>query len=189
MDKYQNKYRTTSIRLQGYDYGQNGAYFITICTQNRIHYFGKIVDAMDSKVSTMQLNEIGKLAHQFWIAIPHHFPFVTLGNFVVMPNHVHGIIVIDKVSVEPRLIAAPQSSSDPQSSSPGGATGNKNPMFHKNISRIIRWYKGRCSFEMHKTNPNFKWQSKFHDHIIRNAKSFERISNYIANNPMNWQKR
>lgn len=74
-DKYQNKYRIPSARLQSWDYGSNAAYFITICTQNREHYFGEIAN------HEMQLNEIGKLANQFWIEIPNHFPFVELGEY------------------------------------------------------------------------------------------------------------
>jgi len=70
----------------------------------------------------------------------------------------------------------------------GGFAGNKNPMLHQNISRIIRWYKGRCSFEIRKIHADFNWQSRFHDHIIRDARSFETIQNYIANNPANWNK-
>lgn len=61
-------------------------------------------------------------------------------------------------------------------------------MINDNISRIIRWYKGRCSFEIRKINADFKWQSRYHDHIIRNTKSFENIQNYIVNNPKNWKE-
>lgn len=89
-NKFQNKYRIPSARLQTWDYANNGAYFITICTQNREHFFGNI------KNGIMQLSEIGKLAAQFWHEIPNHFPMVELGNFVVMPNHIHGILIIDK---------------------------------------------------------------------------------------------
>ena len=70
----------------------------------------------------------------------------------------------------------------------GGFAGTKNPMLNDNISRIIRWYKWRCSFEIRKIDTNFKWQSRFHDHIIRNTKSFEKIQNYIFNNPKNWKE-
>lgn len=182
-DKFKNKYRISSIRLQSWDYGCNGSYFITICTKNREHFFGEIVDG------EMHLNDSGKLAEQFWMNIPNQFPFIELGNFVIMPNHVHGILIIDKnanftVSVENRLIASPQ----PAIKNYGGITGIKNPMFHENISRIIRWYKGRCSFEIRKSVSYFEWQSRFHDHIIRDAKSFDTIQNYIANNPINWGK-
>ena len=89
-EKYLNKYRISSTRLSTWDYSCNGAYFITICTVNRQHYFGEIINA------EMHLSEIGELANQFWLAIPDHSPFVLLDAFVVMPNHMHGIIVIDK---------------------------------------------------------------------------------------------
>ena len=89
-DKFQNKYRISSARLQHWDYGSDALYFVTICTQNREHYFGEIDDGK------MQLSETGKIAYRFWFEIPNHFPFVELGEFVVMPNHIHGIIIIDK---------------------------------------------------------------------------------------------
>lgn len=187
MDKFKNKYRISSTRLQNWDYGSNGAYFITICTKNRKHYFGEI------KNKEMQLTKIGKLAETYWMEIPEHFPFVTLGNFVIMPNHVHGILIIDRSAsddevktrlVKTRLIASPQAGSQQA----GGITGNKNPMLHENIARIIRWYKGRCTYEIRKINSAFAWQSLFHDHIIRNAKAFDTIQNYIANNPEKWDE-
>lgn len=89
-DKFRNKYRISSARLQHWDYGSNAIYFEPICTQNREHYFGEIADGK------MNLSETGKMANRFWFEIPNHFPFVQLGEFVVMPNHVHGIIIIDK---------------------------------------------------------------------------------------------
>jgi REP element-mobilizing transposase RayT len=196
MDKFNNKYRIPSARLQSWDYGANGAYFITICTQNREHLFGEILDTIVSNVQTpnlgvctMQLNEIGQLAEKYWLEIPTHFPFIELGNFVIMPNHTHGILIINKTDgdgsgVETRLIA----SLPLQTEKTGGITGNNNPMFHENISRVIRWYKGRCSFEFRKIHADFAWQPRFHDHIIRDAQSFENIQNYITNNPMNWGK-
>jgi putative transposase len=179
VDKFKNKYRIPSARLQNWDYGSNGAYFITICTQNRQHLFGEIVE--------MQFiaSEIGKLAHQYWLEIPIHFPFVELGNFVVMPNHTHGILIIDKNA---NISNESQPELPPKTTTIGGFAGNKNPMLHENVSRIIRWYKGRCSFEMRKIHADFSWQPRFHDHIIRDAQSFENIQNYIANNPLNWNK-
>ena len=90
MDKFNNKYRIPSARLQSWDYGSNGAYFITICTKHRQHLFGEIYN------NEMQLNDSGQLAEKYWLEIPTHFPFIELGNFVVMPNHTHGILIIDK---------------------------------------------------------------------------------------------
>lgn len=93
-EKFRNKYRIPSTRLNNWDYGKNGAYFITICTKNREHFFGEILSVNNN--NEMQFTEIGVLADQFWSEIPKHFPFVELGNFQIMPNHVHGILIIDK---------------------------------------------------------------------------------------------
>jgi putative transposase len=185
-DLFKNKYRIQTTRLQNWDYGNNAPYFITVCAKNRFHYFGEIEN------NEMNLNEIGSLAEHFWKEIPIKFPYAKLDDFIVMPNHIHGILFIEKPvetqfiasnidndfnSEETRLIASLQ----------GGITKNMNPMLNENISRIIRWYKGRCSFEIRKLNINFDWQPRFHDHIIRDSNSFERIKNYIVNNPYSWE--
>ncbi len=361
-DKYKNKYRIPSSRLIGWDYGLNSSYFVTICTQNRTCFFGDVIN------EEMVLNEIGKLANDFWLQIPEKFPFAKLHNHVIMPNHMHGIIIIDKqddadvqtrfiasplsdakestqlqqtqsqtqliaslqdnANVQTRFIASPLSDADETTQSQetqliaslqdnphvqtrfiasqssdtnestqtqetqliaslqddanvqtrfiasplsdandstqsqetqliaslqdnanvqtrfiasplsdanestqsqetqliaslqdnahvqtrfiaspssdanvqtrliaslpdkpiGGITGNHNPMLHDNLSKIIRWYKGRTAFESRKINIDFAWQSRFHDHIIRNDESFQKISEYITNNPANWCK-
>jgi REP element-mobilizing transposase RayT len=191
-EKFRNKYRVPSARLQNWDYGANSTYFITICTKEMQHFFGEVVD------KKMILNSVGLLANEYWIEILKQFPYVEFGNFQIMPNHIHGILIIDKsvvatTAVETRLIASNLDNADigetrliasvPKKDGIGGFAGENNPMLADNISRIIRWYKGRCTFEMRKINPNFGWHSRFHDHIIRNSESFERIQNYIEENP------
>ena len=89
-EKFQNKYTIKSTRLENYDYSQNGLYFVTICTKDREELFGKIVN------EKMFLNDVGKIVNQFWQEIPKHFPFVNLDEFILMPNHMHGIIEILK---------------------------------------------------------------------------------------------
>jgi putative transposase len=91
MEKFRNRFRISSSRLNSWNYGWNGEYFVTVCTKARINYFGNIVD------DEMNFNSIGYWATLCWREIPHHFPFVKLGAFVVMPNHMHGIIIIDKI--------------------------------------------------------------------------------------------
>lgn len=206
-EKFRNKYRVPSARLQNWDYGSNGAYFITICTKEMQHFFGEVVD------KKMILNSVGILAEEYWIEILKEFPYVEFGNFQIMPNHMHGILIIDKsvvpATVETRFIASnldgiiedERSKDDADSSETrliasvlpekdgiGGFAGENNPMLSDNVSRIIRWYKGRCTFEMRKINLNFGWHSRFHDHIIRNSESFERIQNYIEENPARWEE-
>lgn len=205
MGKFKGKYRIESTRATWWNYGWDAAYFITICTKNREHYFGKIgvearlIAPLSDKPPLMQLSEIGQIAQSCWDDIPNHFPFAKLGEFVVMPNHVHGIVIIDKSQldihpidgdVDTRLIAYPPATSNPPATpqSIGGFSGNKNPMLNDNLSRIIRWFKGRTTFESRKIHPHFAWQSLFHDHIIRNDEAYQRITTYIRNNPVKWHE-
>ena len=174
--KFQNKYRIASARLQSWDYGKNGAYFITICTKNRFHYFGKVIN------EEMVFTEIGNQAMQFWADIPKYFPYIELGYFIVMPNHVHGILIIEKnendILFDNKILTEKK----------GGFSGSKNPMLNNNISRVTRWFKGRCSFEIRKTISDFGWHERFYDVIIRDSNRFEVIQHYIENNPKMWQK-
>jgi putative transposase len=195
MEKYKNKYRIPSARLQNWDYGQNGAYFITICTHNRQHFFGEIVN------NEMQLSEMGQFAEKFWLEIPIHFPFVELGNFVVMPNHTHGILIIDKnavvetlqcnVSTSIQTLQCNVSSTSIQTLHCNVSTNEKMAKISPkpgSISTIIRSYKSAVTKHVRKIHADFDWQTRFHDHIIRSEESFERIQTYIANNPANWDK-
>jgi len=179
LEKFKGKYRIKSARLQNWDYSWNGLYFITICTQNREFYFGDVVKG------EMILSAIGEIVKKYWYEIPKNFPFVELDEFVVMPNHIHGIIIINKKDdneSHPDRDAINRVCTDV-----GGITGIKNPMLSDNLSRIIRWYKGRVSFESRKIHLDFTWQSRFHDHIIRNDESLQRIRDYISNNPIRWR--
>ncbi|MFL9483350.1 transposase [Chitinophagaceae bacterium LWZ2-11] len=178
-EKFKNKYRIPSARLQRWDYTNSGSYFITICTKNMVHYFGEIVNQQ------MQLSNIGLLTEKFWFEIPKHFPFVELGDFVVMPNHVHGILMITNIieSIDQCLISALELT-------PGQLRyrnrGNNSAL---SISSIVGSYKSavtknvRLQFEK-----GFAWQTRFHDHVIRDAKTFLHISQYIESNPLNWNK-
>ena len=191
-DKFQNKYRIPSARLQNWDYGSNAMYFVTICTAHRECYFGEIVETANLSVSTMQLSEIGKIANQYWNEIPNHFPFVELGEFIVMPNHVHGIIIIDKHVETPKLgvstipinepITIVSASQNRQRTVTASGKWNS-----ETLGVILNQYKRICTIHARKIHADFAWQSRFHDHIIRNNESFQRISYYIANNPIKWE--
>lgn len=202
-DLYKNKYRIESSRLNHWDYGSNSPYFITICTRNRENLFGEIWDG------EMHLSEMGQEPAKYWQKIPEHFPFVILDEFIVMPNHIHGIIIIDKFedtadSVDAmnldtinldainqdaiNRVSTQVTVNGQENRKDGGITGDKNPMIYENLSRILRWYKGRVKFESRNIQADFAWQPRFHDHIIRNERTFEKIKNYIINNPSNWEK-
>jgi len=186
-----------SIRLKGYDYSQAGLYFVTICVHNRQCVFGEIRrGAINRAPTTMQLNENGKIAQMVWNELPQHYSNIQLGEFIVMPNHIHGIIEI-RADADCRANAdcrgainrAPTVNATVNANDikTGGFAGKNNPMFYENLPRIIRWFKGRITFECRKTIPNFAWQRNYHEHIIRNQKSYETISEYIINNSTKWE--
>ena len=187
--KFRGKYRIPSARLKNYDYASNGGYFVTICTKNREHFFGKVAD------EEMRLSEIGKITDDCWRKITEHFPFVVLGQWVVMPNHVHGVVIIDKTDCGRDAVCGDGRDAvcgDGRDaincvSTRGGITKNNNPMLYQNLSTIIRWFKGRTTFEIRKLCPDFSWQPRFHDRIIRDENELHRISQYIIANPANWE--
>lgn len=169
MGKYGKRYRVDSLRLKNWDYRRSAAYFITIVTQNRQNYFGDILD------NNLQLNLIGKIASDCWLEIPRHFPFVQLGDFVIMPNHMHGILILGHHSdnENPKIYSSYMGKISPK---PGS------------VSTIIRSYKSAVSKMAHNIQSDFRWQSRFYDHIIRDWESYQRISKYIENNPVQWIK-
>jgi len=143
-----------SPRLQGYDYSQSGAYFVTICVQKMQQVFGDIVDG------DMQYNSWGQVAHDCWVQIPDHYSSVELDAFVIMPNHVHGILLL--TPLEP-------------------------PLTQKRVTlgRIIGAYKAAVTRTI---QPLSKlWQERYHDHIIRNTQDLSRIREYVVNNPLKWE--
>jgi len=176
-DKYQNKYRITSARLQNWDYGWNASYFITICTKNMDHYFGKIHGGV------MHLSEIGKLAHAEWLKTPEIRPDMNLelGSSMVMPNHFHGIITIGENEYNTRRDAMHGVSTTTDTTYKNSFSPQS-----KNLASIIRGFKSAVTKTARQIHPHFAWQPRFHDHIIRDEKSFYTISEYIQNNPLKW---
>ena len=158
-----------SIRLKEYDYTQNGAYFVTIVTYQREPLFGEIVDGV------MQLNEWGEIARREWFKTAELRPFVELyeDEFVVMPNHAHGILWMnDDVGAERR--SAP-------TDMPHVTAGS--------LGAIVRAYKSAVTYAINaarQTRGMVVWQRNYYEHIIRNDADLNRIRNYIVNNPLKW---
>ena len=186
MDRYRNKYRIPPARAQWWDYGWDASYFITICTRRRWHFFGKIVD------DAMVLSDIGKIADDCWREITGHAKNVGLGPYVVMPNHVHDILNL--INNAAPFKSVPPEQDDHEASAQAGEFPKtigrmrfQNPG-RNTISTIIGGYKSAVSNKARKTEPRFGWHSRFHDHIIRDADEYQRIANYIQNNPSRWNK-
>jgi len=176
-DKYQDLYRIQSSRLQSWDYRCNGAYFITICTKNGIQYFGDITG------SEMKLSHIGILADVYWYEIKNHFINVELGGFIVMPNHIHGIILLNNTDNSSTETLNLKSLNKQQQNTMTTISPKKG-----SISTIVRSYKSAVSRNANRLGYNFSWQSRFHDHIIRNQKSYNHIKEYIKTNPQRWKE-
>lgn len=188
-DKFQNKYRIPSVRLQNWDYGADGAYFITICTHNRKHYFGEIIN------NEMELNEIGEIVKIEWLNTPKIRPDMNLqlNEYIVMPNHFHTIIIIGENKYNSQRNAQRRDAMHCVSTTTNTANAsaiptNKFAPQSKNLASIIRGFKSAVTINARKIHADFAWQTRFYDHIIRNSAEFERIQNYITNNPLNWKK-
>jgi REP element-mobilizing transposase RayT len=183
-DLFQNKYRISSARLQSWNYANPGMYFITICTKNRECYFGEIINApVETQcIASLQPTRIGKIAYDEWFKTPHLRSDMNLelGEFVVMPNHIHGIICIGENENNHRHC---------RDAMHGVSTAEYRNQFSpqsKNIASIIRGYKSAVTTYARKNGIAFDWQPRFHDHIIRSMDDYTKISNYIINNPARW---
>ena len=173
---FQNKYRIKSTRLKHWDYSSCGAYYITICTKNREPFLGKITN------EKMKLSEIGEIVKNCWLAIPQHYPNVTLDEFVIMPDHMHGLIFIDDLSfVETCHGMSLQTRT---------RTYNKfSQPVSQSLSMIINHFKSAVKRWCNKNGfQNFAWQTRFHESILRNEKHLNTIREYIINNPLEFEK-
>ena len=223
---YKNKYRSATARAQWWDYTRDAAYFVTICTQDRAPVFGAV------RNGEMHLSDIGHAAQACWDSIPDHFVFATSGAFVVMPNHVHGILILDHNGTDRRVVndggdhagmvgdgmmgdgpdavgsgavvsvavGTLHATSNPATPIIPPADISEPPSPPKNermatispkpgsLSTIIRSYKSAVTKMVRPAHPHFGWQTRFHDHIIRDGRAYERIEQYIIANPMQWDQ-
>lgn len=164
-----------SPRLQGYDYRLAGEYFVTICCYQRQHHFGEIVNA------NMRLSWLGELAAALWLTIPDHHLQVELDLFVVMPNHVHGIVILADTpqgAVRPdeaRLVPTTKSPLGAPARSLGAVIGG----FKSAVTRAANHALGAIA--------PIIWQGRYHDHVIRNERELNCIREYILTNPARWE--
>ena len=193
-----NRHHRRSTRLSGYDYSQAGAYFVTILTRHRECLFGSISDTGEQS-----LDMLGQLVEMQWMSIPSHCPFVELDEFIVMPNHLHGIVVItvsphtvrankpfDTVSINSRQhggVYSPLHATDngldpdvvcfPKGTKPR-SVGAVIQAFKKAVSRRANGFLNRDGISI--------WHRNYHDHIIRNEDELNRIREYMTLNPARW---
>ena len=208
MKKYKDQ---KQYRYCGYNYAQAGFYFVTICTKDRERYFGDISNrenagtqsagtqnvgtqsAGTQNVGTQSVGtqnfaflrktEIGKIAEKCWREIPRHFPFVKLDEFVIMPDHLHGIIEI----TENNFVGTQSVGTQNFAFLRYDEYRNKFGPQSKNLSSIIRGYKIGVTNYAKQHNIQFAWQPRFHDRIIRNGIELNRVRQYIMDNPEKWE--
>lgn len=155
-------YNRRTLRLKGYDYSSNGSYFITICTKDRNEYFGSInLQKGCECIDIRHLNEYGYIIESGWMNIANIYENIEIDQYIIMPNHIHGII---HISVS-------------------------NNMFTKSLNHIIGQFKSSMTKQLKRNGLDlFEWQRNYYEHIIRNEQELNNIREYIINNPMNWNK-
>ena len=186
MNQYNpDKHHRKSIRLKGYDYSQAGLYFITICCQNKVHLFGNVINKQ------MILNDAGKMIEKWFNELQNKFPDVKCHEMVVMPNHIHFIIEnIGSVGADLRVCLNDSNFSKTEkrvSEILGEHAGSP-------LHRVLQWFKTMSTNEYIRGVKNNNWipfdgklwQRNYWEHIIRNDQSYQKISDYIINNPSKW---
>ncbi len=203
-EKFRNKFRIPSARATWHDYN-GGMYFVTICTQNREQHFGKIVYDQNNEAQ-MDYTEIGRFANEQFKTITDHYPYAEIPLWVVMPNHVHCLVVIrnngaangytdndgndgggcgDAIN---RVSSIADADTSTIENHIGGITGDNNPMLKNCLGAVIRGFKARITHYAHENGIYFQWQTRFHDRIVRDWGELNRIADYIKNNPARWMQ-
>jgi putative transposase len=182
------KHHRRSIRLQGYDYAQAGAYYVTMVAEGRERLFGEVVDG------EMRLNAAGQMIEKWWLELAHKFPTISLGAYVIMPNHSHGIIIINDVraDVGADLRVGPALKDDNVYMETGAHAGAPRP----DLPTIVQWFKTMTTNEYMRGVKQLEWpafngklwQRNYYEHIIRNDEDYNRIHLYIESNPLNWSR-
>jgi len=186
MTLYKNKYRIESARCQKWDYTSNGYYSVTICTQNREYFFGDVV------ADKIQLSPVGKIVAEEWQKTAQIRSYIELDEWVIMPNHLHGIIIIKNQPppppVEtPRWGVSQQVTFHPKETFQRNVS-TKSRLKPKSLGSIIGQIKTACTKRIWEAGfDNFEWQDRFYDHIIRDDESLHHIREYIINNPLKWE--
>lgn len=155
--------------MKDFDYSESGEYFVTICTKNKKSWFGTVRD------SFMVLNDVGKIVNKCWQEIPLHFPNVELDDYVIMPNHIHGIIsIVDNQSVGAENFLPLR-------------CNRYQKIIPRSLGCIIKGFKiGVTKWCRTNNREKFHWQRSYYEHIVRNKKDLERIRKYILDNPYYW---
>lgn len=186
MDNLRRDFKNRPQRKKGYDYDLPGAYFVTICVKDRRNLFGGINEG------SIIPSSAGCIAGNCWLETPGHFDNVELGEYIVMPNHFHGIINILEDVGQTHAFDILEDESIPTENEKKSVNDNRSEQvkkMHKKLSIVIGSFKSAVSKLVHRTMPeiHFAWQTSFYDHIVRNDRELDYITDYIRMNPLNWK--
>ena len=171
------KYQRHPLRLEEYDYSRAGAYFITVCTKDHENILGEIVNG------SMRLNPFGEIVEACWEGLPSRYPDIELDAFVVMPNHIHGIIIISVGAIhELPLREAPARDDTAMQSH----RSYRRRMVLPRIIGYVKMNTARRVNQLRNTPGTSVWQRNYYEHVIRNNKSLNSIRQYISENPQRW---
>jgi len=174
------KHNRHLIRLKEYDYSRPGAYFVTICVKNKENSLGKIIDG------EVVLSEIGKIAEKCWNEIPIHYPCVQLDKYVIMPNHIHGIIKI--IDGDDNIAGGENIGAEDFQPLHQSKINQYQEIIPKSLGSIMRGFKiGITKYCDQQKFKYFAFQRNYHEHIVRNENELNRIREYIMYNPLRWQ--
>jgi len=173
-------HRRRSIRLKSHDYSQTGAYYVTVCAQNRDCVFGKIVDAQ------MILHDAGRMVQSVWDELPAYYPGVQTDSFVVMPNHFHGIILLTGTNVGAGPRACPNQDTEKGQPRRVAPTTSLPDVMYGFKSMTTTHYRYGVKEQGWPPFQKRLWQRNYYDHIIRDDFEMNRIQEYIAKNPTRW---
>ena len=172
------KFKRHSIRLRDYDYSEPGAYFLTVCTKERERLFGEI------NQGEMKLNGAGKIVQSIWVQLPKRFPNIELNEFVIMPNHVHGIISILDLNVGAGFPRPIKMSNNP--SVRGAVTA---PLQSGSLGQIVAYFKYQSTKQINllRNMPGVPiWQRNYYEHVIRDEHELFEMRQYTQENPLKW---
>jgi putative transposase len=169
------KHHRRSIRLKGYDYTSPGAYFVTVCVRDRECVLGDVSNG------EMELSDAGHVVQACWDDLPNHYPHVQLDAFVVMPNHVHGVIFLLD---DPTAVGVTVGVGAGLRPAPTAPRGERHGL--PEIVRAFKSFSARRINEMHHTAGAPFWQRGFYEHIVRNERQLDAIRRYVVDNPLKW---
>ena len=172
MNPKSSQSRRRATRLHGYDYAQTAGYFVTICAQHQGYLFGKIIDGQ------MQLNELGKIVVECWSRIPQHFSSAELDVYVVMPNHIHGGILLGTRGAKWHRLPA------------RSLPNRRGEASSSTLGQVVAYFKFQSTkyINQHRDMPGTRvWQRNYYDHVIRDERDLQRIRRYVTDNPMQWE--